>query len=84
MDVRVFLSIRGKETVAQEIKDAKVRAGLLQMGRSVALTLEGVRCPTHQTGPRDVRVHVDAKGNGDLRYDACCAELSALIGKATS
>jgi hypothetical protein len=84
MDVRVFLLLRGKETVAQEIKDAKVRAGLLQMGRAVAQSLAEVRCPTHAIGPRDVRVHVDAKGNGDLRYDACCAELSALIAKATS
>jgi hypothetical protein len=83
MEVRVYLNMGGKEVLASDIKVAKVRAGLTDMGRAVAASLAGVQCKEHGRGPKDVRIHVDAKGNGDLRYDSCCAALTALVGKAT-
>jgi hypothetical protein len=83
MDVRVYLNVRGKDTLAQDIKDSKVRAGLVEMGRAIATSLYGVACAEHGRGPNDVRIHIDAKGNGDLRYEACCEALRTLVAKAT-
>jgi hypothetical protein len=84
MDVRVYLKVRGKDTLAQDIGDSKVKAGLLEMGRAIATSLHGVTCVEHARGPQDVRIHLDAKGNGDLRYDACCESLRGLVTKATA
>jgi hypothetical protein len=83
MDVRVYLNVRGKDTLAQDIKDAKVRAGLLEMGRTIGNSLRSVTCAEHNSGPKDVRIHIDAKGNGDLRYEACCDALRTAVAKAT-
>lgn len=83
MQVQVFVWVRGKEVRAQDVKDAATRSGLLKMGQTVGTQLATVTCPEHGRGPRDVRIVFDAKGNGDLKYDACCAKLSAEVAKAT-
>lgn len=79
----MYLNVRGKDTLAQDIKDAKVKTGLMAMGRTVAGSLAGITCAEHGRGPNDVRIYIDAKGNGDLRYDACCEALRGLVAKAT-
>jgi hypothetical protein len=83
MDVRVYLKVRGKDTLAQDIKDATVKAGLLEMGRTIGISLRAVTCVEHNSAPKDVRIHIDAKGSGDLRYEACCEKLRAQVAKAT-
>jgi hypothetical protein len=83
MDVRVYLKVRGKDTLAEDITDDKVKASLLDMGRTIGNSLRTVTCAEHSRGPKDVRIHIDAKGNGDLRYEACCEALRAQVAKAT-
>lgn len=84
MKVSVTLSVRGKEVAAADLTDKKVRAALLQMGSDLAKTLEGVKCPEHDTPPTNVRLHVSAQGVGDLRYDSCCEALGKAVQRATS
>ncbi len=83
VDVQVTIWIQGKDVAARDVKDSRVRAALTQMGKDLGQKLQGVKCPTHGGEAKDVRVKIDKSGNGDLRYDACCPELSKLIAKAT-
>ncbi len=80
--VRVTISVQGKETPADKVKDPSVAAALLKMGEDVGRKLVNVRCPKHHRGPTDVRIHVGRSGGGDLKYESCCEELGKLISVA--
>lgn len=84
MKVTVMISVRGRDVPATEVADKKMRAALVQMGNTIGKTLEDVKCPTHDKPPTNVRLHVNASGNGDLRYDSCCEELGKAVARATS
>lgn len=84
MQVRVTLSVRGKEVVAADLPDKKVRAALLAMGDDLGKKLDAVKCPEHGKPPTNVRLHVSASGDGDLRYDSCCEALGKAVSRATS
>ena len=59
---------------------AGTAAGTLA-AKDVGTRLATVTCPTHGTGPTDVRLHFDASGAGDLKYQSCCKELGDAIAK---
>lgn len=82
LPVKVTISVQGKELAAEDVKDKSVRDGLQQMGRGVGTALAGITCPTHKVTAKSVRIHVSKSGDGDLKYDSCCAELQKLISKA--
>lgn len=82
ISVSVTLDVRGKKVPANEVKDANVADGLRKIGQQVGAALAKVTCPEHQKSATNVRVHVDASGNADLAYDACCDKMRELVGQA--
>ena len=84
MKVAVTLSVRGKEVPAADVADKTVGAALEKMGADIGKKLAAVKCPEHDKPPTNVRLHVSAKGDGDLRYDSCCEKLAKAIQRAMS
>lgn len=82
MKVDVTVSVRGKEVSAADVPDKTLSAALRKMGDDVGRTLAAVKCPEHKKTASNVRIHVSASGEGDLRYDSCCDKLSAAIKSA--
>ena len=82
MDVKVTVAMRGKAISVNEVKDARIAAGLRSAGKDVGAKLESVRCPAHGKGPTNVRIHFDARGAADLEYDSCCEALGGEVSKA--
>lgn len=79
ISVKVTVAV-GKRTVSlDEVRDARIKGGLQEAARGVGTALANVRCPTHGSGPTDVRLHFDANGNGDLKYESCCEALGKLV-----
>lgn len=64
-----------------DVRDAKVASALRQAAKDVGSRLAAARCPAHGTGPTDVRLHFDASGSGDLKYESCCEKLGEAISK---
>ena len=84
MKVAVTLSVRGKDVAATEVADKGVSAALKKMGDDIGRKLDKVKCPEHDKPPTNVRLHVSASGDGDLRYDSCCQKLAKAISDAMS
>ena len=82
LHVKVSMSIKGKDLVAEDVKDPTIAAALKKAGRDMAVKLEKVTCPEHGTGPTNVRMHFDRTGAGDLKYDSCCEKLGQVVGTA--
>ena len=51
----------------------------MEAARGVGAALASVKCPAHGKGPSEVRLHFDASGNGDLKYESCCETLGKLV-----
>lgn len=81
MPVRVTVAVGRKTVSLDEVKDPRVVAALRQAARDVGTRLGAVKCPAHGSGPTDVRLHFDAGGNGDLKYESCCEKLGEAIAK---
>lgn len=82
LDVRVTMQVEGKAVAAADLRDKAVAAALIKMGSDIGSKLATVKCPEHQQGPTEIRVHVGRGGNADLRYESCCAKLRDVVGKA--
>jgi hypothetical protein len=80
--VKVTVSVGARVLPVDEVADPRIRAALQGAAKQVAAKLAGVRCPTHQRGPIDVRIHFDRAGGVDLKYDSCCASLGEKVGQA--
>jgi len=57
------------------------RAALHGQQGCAGLRLAQAKCPTHDQGPTNVRLHFDASGAGDLKYESCCEKLGEAIAK---
>ena len=79
--VRVTVSMGRKTVSLDDVKDQRIVSALRQAARDVGLRLDAATCPTHGKGPKDVRLHVDARGGTDLKYESCCAELGEAVSK---
>ena len=79
--VRVTVQMGRKAVPVDEVQNQKVVGALRQAARDVGVRLAQARCPTHDKGPTNVRLHFDSSGNGDLKYESCCEELGAQISK---
>ncbi|MEO8799239.1 MAG: hypothetical protein ABI551_15220, partial [Polyangiaceae bacterium] len=79
--VRVTLAVGRKTMPLEEVHNQKVVSALRQAARDVGTRLEQAKCPTHEKGPSNVRLHFDAAGAGDLKYDSCCELLAEQISK---
>jgi hypothetical protein len=81
MQVRVTVAMGRKVVPLDEVKDQRIVTALRQAARDVGAKLDGVKCPTHGKGPTDVRLHFDASGAGDIKYESCCEKLGESISK---
>ena len=77
----VTVSMGGRSVRLEDVKDARVRAGLQSAAQQVDATLGPVTCAEHGRGATNVRVHFDKNGAADLKYDSCCAALGEQIRK---
>lgn len=81
VSVRVTVAVGRKTVALDEVRDARVATALRQAAKDVGTRLASAKCPTHGKGPTDVRLHFDASGAGDLKYESCCEELGKAISK---
>jgi hypothetical protein len=81
LPVRVTVAVGRKTVALDEVKDARVASALRQAANDVGKRLATAKCPTHGKGPTDVRLHFDASGAGDLKYESCCEKLGETIAK---
>jgi hypothetical protein len=81
ISVRVTVAVGRKTVALEDVHNQKVVSALRQAARDVSVALTSATCPEHGTGPTNVRLHFDASGAGDLKYDSCCAKLGELIAK---
>jgi hypothetical protein len=79
--VRVTVAVGRKTVALEDVHNQKVVSALRQAARDVGVALTNATCPEHAKGPTNVRLHFDASGAGDLKYDSCCAKLGELIAK---
>lgn len=82
MDVKVTMTMGRRTVSADEVRDARIAGPLRQAGRDIGGKLSAIRCPEHGKAPWNVRLHFDASGNGDLKYESCCEKLGAAVTRA--
>ena len=81
ISVRVTVAVGRKTMALEEVRDQKVVSALRQAARDVGMRLSKATCPAHGKGPTDVRLHFDASGSGDLKYESCCEQLGEAVAK---
>ena len=81
MPVKVTVAVGRKSVPLEDVQNQKVVSALRQAARDVGVRLEQAKCPTHDKGPTNVRLHFDSAGAGDLKYESCCEKLGEQISK---
>src|SRR5258706_15358856 len=81
LPVSVLVLGRGREVPLDSVSDPSVVAPLKQLAGEVGKRLAKVQCPEHKQGPTEVRIHVDAAGDADIRYESCCLKLRDAVGR---
>jgi len=79
--VKVTVAVGRKSVPIDDVQNQKVVSALRQAARDVGVRLAQAKCPTHDQGPTNVRLHFDSSGSGDLKYESCCEELGKAISK---
>jgi len=82
MQVKVTLDVRGRVVALEDVTDDRIAAPFRAMAAQVSAKMASLRCPVHAATATNVRIHVDATGNADLKYESCCEKLGQIIGKA--
>jgi len=82
VQVSVTVTVGRKVVPLDQVRDARIKRGLEEMSANISRALSGITCPKHRVGPKDVRLHVDASGNGDFKYESCCEVLGKLVQTA--
>jgi hypothetical protein len=65
----------------EQVTDRRISTALEAAARDIGKKLDRVRCPEHEQAPTNVRVHFDASGAADLRYDSCCDQLGRAVSR---
>jgi len=81
LPVRVTVMVGRKTVALEDVRDARVATALRQAAKDVGTRLAAAKCPTHGKAPTDVRLHFDASGAGDLKYESCCEKLGEAVSK---
>jgi hypothetical protein len=81
ISVRVTVAVGRKTMALEDVQNHKVVSALRQASRDVGMRLEQAKCPVHDKGPTNVRLHFDSAGAGDLKYDSCCEKLGEVVAK---
>ncbi len=79
--VKVTVAVGRKSVPIDDVQNQKIVSALRQAARDVGVRLAQAKCPTHEQGPTNVRLHFDTSGIGDLKYESCCEELGKAISK---
>jgi hypothetical protein len=82
MNVRITVSLRGRTVPIDEVMDRRISDAFRQAGQQVANKLACLTCPVHGETASNVRLHFDASGSADLKYDSCCDRLGQVISRA--
>jgi hypothetical protein len=80
--VKVTVAVGTRVVPLDEVKDSRIRTALQGAVKQVTEKLAKVRCPVHDKGPADLRIHFDRSGGVDLKYDSCCPALGEKVGQA--
>lgn len=73
----------GKRTLPlEQVSDRRISGALESASLEIGRKLDRVRCPEHRKAPTNVRVHFDATGAADLKYDSCCDALGRAVARA--
>jgi hypothetical protein len=80
ISVAVLVNVRGREVPLEQVRDPALVNAFRQLAADVGKKLAKVKCSVHNQGPTHVRMHVDAKGSVDLRYESCCTVLRDRVG----
>ena len=80
--VKVTVAVGKRAVPIEEVRDVRISGPMKAAGRDVGIKLATIVCPEHNKKAQDVRLHFDARGAADLKYDSCCEKLGAAIGKA--
>lgn len=81
LPVRVTVAVGRKTMALEDVRDPRIVTALAQAGADIGRKLSTAKCPVHGKGPTDIRLHFDAGGNGDLKYESCCEKLGEAISK---
>jgi hypothetical protein len=81
LPVRVTVMVGRKTLALDEVRDVRVVTALRQAAKDIGTRLASAKCPAHGKGPTDVRLHFDASGAGDLKYESCCEKLGEAVAK---
>jgi hypothetical protein len=82
IDVKVTVTVGARTLKLEDVTDPRIRTALQGAAKQVATKLSSLKCPEHQRGVKDVRIHFDKSGAADLKYDSCCDALGAKVGAA--
>lgn len=82
MKVAVTVTVNQRTVPLQEVRDRRIAAPFEATARQVGEALERVVCPRHRRKPSDVRIHFDARGVADLKYESCCEALGRAVSRA--
>jgi hypothetical protein len=80
--VDVTVDYRGKKVALDKVGDTRIRSALEQMAKDVGAKLAKAKCPEHKQSPTDIRLHVNASFDADLKYESCCEKLKDAVAKA--
>lgn len=81
LPVLVTVAVGRKIVALEDVRDARVASALRQAARDVGAKLATAKCPAHGKGPTEVRLHFDATGAADLKYESCCEKLGQQVAK---
>ncbi len=82
LPVRITVAVGARSVPVDDVKDARVASAFRAAGQDVGRKLATITCPVHAKTAGNVRIHFDARGNANLQYDSCCAELGVAVGRA--
>jgi hypothetical protein len=81
LPVRVTVAVGRKVVPLDEVKDPRVSSALREAARDLGVRLAKVTCPAHGKPASDVRLHFDARGAGDIKYESCCEKLGDAVAR---
>jgi hypothetical protein len=79
LPVKITVTMGARTLPLEQVRDARIASALSTAGREIGAKLAEISCSEHGRTASNVRIHFDAAGNADLRYDSCCDALGKKI-----
>jgi hypothetical protein len=84
LPIKITVAMGARTLPIEQVRDTRVSSALSAAARDIGTKLARITCPEHGKAATNVRIHFDAGGNADLRYDSCCDGLGKRIGASLS